>query len=42
MNDIDLLDWTSFDRAVEAGYVQAIKALEATRGEAAASRLYLA
>jgi NTE family protein len=42
MNDIDLLDWTSFDRAVEAGYTQAMKALEAARGEPVATRLYLA
>lgn len=42
MTDIDLLDWTSFDRAVEAGYTQAVKALEAARSEPVASRLYLA
>ena len=41
MKDIDLLDWTSFDRAVEAGYMQAIKALETARGEGVAPRLYL-
>jgi NTE family protein len=42
MKDIDLLDWTSFDRAVEAGYIQALKALESARGDGMARRLYLA
>jgi NTE family protein len=42
MKDLDLLDWTSFDRAVEAGYAQTMKALEGARGETLARRLYLA
>ena len=42
MKDIDLLDWTSFDHAVEAGYAEAMKALETARGESVAKRLYLA
>ncbi len=41
MKDIDLLDWTRFDQVVEAGYVEAMKVLEATRGEPVAKRLYL-
>ena len=41
MKDIDLLDWTSFDRVVEAGYAEASKALEAVRSDDLAPRLYL-
>ncbi len=41
MRDLDLLDWTSFDRAIEAGYAEAMKALEAARTDTLAPRLYL-
>ncbi|QQS14062.1 MAG: patatin-like phospholipase family protein [Rhodospirillales bacterium] len=41
MQDIDLLEWQEFDRAVEAGYRATMEALENVRGEPLASRLYI-
>ena len=42
MNHIDLLDWTSFDSAIEVGYRTTMEALEKARAAPMGARLFLA
>lgn len=42
MNHIDLLDWTSFDSAIEVGYRTTMEALDKARAAPAGARLFLA
>ena len=42
MNHIDLLDWTSFDAAIEVGYRTAMEALDKARATPTGARLFLA
>ncbi len=42
MNHIDLLDWTSFDAAVEVGYRTTMEALDKARASPTGARLFLA
>lgn len=42
MNHIDLLDWTSFDSAVEVGYRTTMECLDKARASPAGARLFLA
>lgn len=42
MNHIDLLDWTSFDAAVEVGYRTTMECLDKARAAPAGARLFLA
>ena len=42
MTDIDLLDWTSFDRAIEIGYRATMEALDQARASPLGARLFLA
>jgi len=42
MNHIDLLDWTSFDAAIEVGYRTTMEALDKARAAPAGARLFLA
>ena len=42
MNHIDLLDWTSFDTAVEVGYRTTMEALDKARAAPAGARLFVA
>lgn len=42
MTQIDLLDWTSFDTAVELGYRSTMEALDRARTSPAGARLFLA
>ncbi|MSP75891.1 MAG: cyclic nucleotide-binding domain-containing protein [Rhodospirillaceae bacterium] len=42
MNHIDLLDWTSFDAAVEVGYRTTMECLDKARASPAGARLFLA
>ncbi|MDP1961093.1 MAG: cyclic nucleotide-binding and patatin-like phospholipase domain-containing protein [Reyranella sp.] len=42
MNHIDLLDWTSFDTAIEVGYRTTMEALDKARAAPAGARLFLA
>ncbi len=42
MNHIDLLDWTSFDAAIEVGYRTTMEALDKARAAPTGARLFLA
>ena len=42
MTQIDLLDWTSFDAAIEVGYRTTMEALEKSREQPVGARLFLA
>jgi NTE family protein len=42
MNHIDLLDWTSFDNAIEVGYRTAMEALDKARAVPTGARLFVA
>ncbi len=42
MNHIDLLDWTSFDTAIEVGYRTTMEALDKARAAPTGARLFLA
>ena len=42
MNQIDLLDWTSFDAAVEVGYRTTMEALDKARATPTGARLFVA
>ena len=42
MNHIDLLDWTSFDTAVEVGYRTTMECLDKARASPTGARLFLA
>ena len=42
MNHIDLLDWTSFDAAVEVGYRTTMEALDKARATPTGARLFVA
>jgi NTE family protein len=42
MTHIDLLDWTSFDQAIEIGYRTTMEALEKSRASPVGARLFLA
>lgn len=42
MNHIDLLDWTSFDTAVEVGYRTTMEALDKARAAPTGARLFVA
>jgi NTE family protein len=41
MNQVDLLDWTSFDAAVEIGYRTTMEALDKARASPSGARLFL-
>ncbi len=42
MNHMDLLDWTSFDAAVEVGYRTTMQALEKAHASPSGARLFVA
>jgi NTE family protein len=42
MTHIDLLDWTSFDAAIEVGYRTTMEALDKAKATPAGARLFLA
>ena len=42
MTHIDLLDWTSFDAAIEVGYRTTMEALDKAKTTPAGARLFLA
>ena len=42
MNQIDLLDWTSFDAAVEVGYRTTMEVLDKARALPVGARLFIA
>ncbi len=42
MTKIDLLDWTSFDKAIEIGYRSTMEALDKARSLPTGSRLFIA
>ena len=42
MNHIDLLDWTSFDAAIELGYRTTMETLDKARSLPVGARLFLA
>ena len=42
MNHIDLLDWTSFDAAIEVGYRTTMEALDKAKATPVGARLFLA
>jgi NTE family protein len=42
MNHVDLLDWTSFDNAIEVGYRTAMEALDKARAVPTGARLFVA
>jgi NTE family protein len=42
MNHIDLLDWTSFDAAIELGYRTTMEALDKARAQPTGARLFVA
>jgi NTE family protein len=41
MNRIDLLDWTSFDKAIEVGYEATMQALDKARSLPIGARIFL-
>ncbi len=41
MDKFDLLDWTSFDAAIEAGYAATMKALDTARTLPIGARIFL-
>ena len=41
MEHIDLLDWTSFDKAIETGYAATMQALEQARTLPVGARIFV-
>jgi NTE family protein len=41
MDRIDLLDWTSFDAAIEIGYAATMEALDKARSQPIGARIFI-